>query len=474
LQAHEGPRKSKDLLVASYLCEALFERDGYTGLANGLAILRDLIAQYWETLHPDLSRQRARVAALDWLAERAVQHVSRLPVGPVDEALPVCLERIQEISTHLGPRVESGDRLLDGLRRALEEVRERSVATAPAPAAASATSPVQGLSPGPASVQSSDELDDALSAARKLLRSAGEFLRRSDPKNPLGFRLPRIGAWMMLKQAPPHTDGQTQITGYQPEDMVEKLEQMLSSGNSEAVIEETEGRFPSAVLWLDLHRFAVLALERRGDEFRPAADAIRDEVRSLLVRFPSLVDLRFANDVPLARPETRAWIRERVLAGGPTGDASRPMDARGAAAAAAAATAGDSFASARAEAWQLIGAKKLVEAVTLLEKGAASAAEFGQRVNWKLEAARVCMESGHHETALAQLDALDQELRSSTVEDWEPRFYVEVLRNLLLCRQRAFSSGGPPPAEEVTKSRELMSRLCRLDAVAALELNGKR
>jgi len=468
-------QKSKDLLVATYLCEALFERDGYGGLATGLAILRDLIAQFWETLHPDVTRQRARVAAVEWLAERGAQHVRRLPVGgPLDEALPICLERLQEIGAQLGPRLESGETLLAELRRELEEARDRSASAAAA--APSAASPAAGQGPqGPASVQSPDDLDQALAEARRLLRVAGEVLRRSDPRSPLGYRLPRIGAWMAVKQLPPHSDGRTQIPGYQPEDLVEKLTQMLGSGLSDAVIEETEGRFPSAVLWLDLHRFAALALERKGDEFRPAADAICHELRFLLTRFPALTELRFDNDVPLARPETQAWIRERVLAAGGSeagggGDRSPGSDP----AKAGSAAADDSFAKARVQAWQLMKSKKLAEAVTLLESGAAGAAEFGQRVTWKLEAARVCMEAGHYETALAQLDALDQELRSSTVENWEPRFYVEVLRNLLLCRQRAFSSIGPPPAEEILKSRELMSRLCRLDVVAALELDGKR
>jgi type VI secretion system ImpA/VasJ family protein len=366
--------------------------------------------------------------------------------------------------------------LLAELRHALEEARARSAsATASAPSSSPASSTTGQGSQGPESVQSSDDLDQALIEARRLLRVAGEFLRRSEPRNPLGYRLPRIGVWMAVKQLPPHTDGRTQIPGYQPENLVEQLTQMLGSGSSDAVIEETEGRFPAAVLWLDLHRFAALALERKGEEFRPAADAICDELRFLLTRFPALTELRFDNDVPLARPETQAWIRERVLAAGRSeagGGGSRSPGSGPAVAGSAAAD--DSFAKARVEAWQLMKSKKLAEAVAMLESGAGGATEFGQRMAWKLEAARVCMEAGHLETALAQLEALDQELRSSTVENWEPRFYVEVLRNLLICRQRTFSDLGPPPAQEILKSRELMSRLCRLDVVAALELDGKR
>src|SRR5215208_5088295 len=46
--------KTKDLQVAAWLTEALLKRDGVRGLREGLALLRSLIAQYWDSLHPAL------------------------------------------------------------------------------------------------------------------------------------------------------------------------------------------------------------------------------------------------------------------------------------------------------------------------------------------------------------------------------------------------------------------------------------
>ena len=94
------------------------------------------------------------------------------------------------------------------------------------------------------------------------------------------------------------------------------------------------------------------------------------------------------------------------------------------------------------------------------------------RVTWKLEAARLCMQAGRHEMALAQLEALDDELHRASIEDWDPALCAEILRDLLRCRQQVAQSADFAPSDHA-RSRELMGRLCRLDVVSALELNGR-
>src|SRR5262249_23302673 len=62
--------KSKDLLVAGYLTAGLCQRKGFSGLATGLQICRDLMSTYWEGLFPEKGRMRARASAMQWMAER--------------------------------------------------------------------------------------------------------------------------------------------------------------------------------------------------------------------------------------------------------------------------------------------------------------------------------------------------------------------------------------------------------------------
>ncbi len=463
-------QKSKDLLVASFLCVGLLETEGFAGLATGLTIVRDLVANFWETLYPEAKRMRGRVAAFEWLAERGVARVQAKTPGP-DQAEPIakCLALIQEISTLLGPRVDGGDALLSDLRRGLDDATQRMRSpAAPASAAASSAS-----TSGVGAIESPGDMDAALAESKRLLRACGDFLRASDPKNPLAYRLPRIAAWMGIAQLPPNADGKTQIPGIQPPDFPEKLEQALGTGTWAGVVEQSEGKIASAVLWLDLHRYTALALEGMGDEFHAAADAVCRETAALLARLPGLADLRFQNDQPLANPATREWIRQRVLAASAGGDAgAAPSYAPASAASAGAGSA--HFEEAKAAAWKLARQRKLAEAVALLEEGATRSAGLRDRVPWKLEVARICLDRGRPETALAQLEAIDAEVTRASVEDWDPRLCAEVIKSLLLCRQKALSSGRQQTPDDQERARKLLDRLCRIDVVSALEMNGKK
>lgn len=66
---------SKDLRVAITLARALIEVDGFGGLADGLTLVRRLVAQYWDTFHPQLDAEDAndptsRVNAMGALTHR--------------------------------------------------------------------------------------------------------------------------------------------------------------------------------------------------------------------------------------------------------------------------------------------------------------------------------------------------------------------------------------------------------------------
>ena len=462
--------RSKDLLVAAYLTQGLLERRGFPGLADGLTVLRDLVTNFWETLHPEVKRARGRLAAFEWLSERAAATVTRLGERPVPAAqIDTCLERIKEISDAIGDKLEGGLTALSDLRSALNGVNVAGETPAPTPGgaapassgAAGAARPA-GAPAGPASVADDSAAEQAVGEAKRLMRMAGEYYRTKDSKDPVGYRLPRLAAWMTLRQAPPAApDGKTAIPPPQPPDLLQKLEGMVANAQFAGVLQEAEGRIGAAVLWLDLHRLTAQALDRMGADHAAASAAVAAEVRALLLRIPELPQMRFANDQPLASPETQTWIRDVVMAGS------------GAAAPAAAAPteAGDDpFQAVRDEALQISRQKKLPEALALLSDAARRAPRQRDRVRLDLEAARLCMEHGHHEAALAQLEALDEDVRRCGIESWDPDVPGELLRSLIACRQRL----GTKTPEEAQRLRDLLQRLSRLNVVAALELSAKR
>ena len=58
---------TKDLLVAVYVAWALYQRSGFVGLTQGVALVAALLDTYGEALHP--RRPRARAGALEWLLQ---------------------------------------------------------------------------------------------------------------------------------------------------------------------------------------------------------------------------------------------------------------------------------------------------------------------------------------------------------------------------------------------------------------------
>lgn len=141
----------KDLQVACYLVWGLFEREGYTGLAVGLTIVKDMTALYWDALHPPPDRQKARLSCLDWLAENVTARMERRTPentdGPaLDRAIAVLVDLEEELRAHFGHRAPP----FGHVRRLIAEYLGRLPGPRPdAPIMAEVTPPPQPTPPRP-------------------------------------------------------------------------------------------------------------------------------------------------------------------------------------------------------------------------------------------------------------------------------------------------------------------------------------
>ncbi|MEQ1833565.1 MAG: type VI secretion system domain-containing protein, partial [Candidatus Eisenbacteria bacterium] len=165
---------------------------------------------------------------------------------------------------------------------------------------------------------------------------------------------------------------------------------------------------------------------------------------------------------------TRAWIKDTVLAAPGSGGGGGGSSSGLALGLAAESAEPEGLAEARTRAAELAAGGQLTEAVRLFEAGAARAIKARERAAWRVAIARVCADAGRHDVALAQLEALQDDLQSTTLEAWDPELATQMLRLLLTTRQKALPGGATAP-EEQSKTRELLRRLARLDAAAALD-----
>jgi len=72
----------KDLKIAALLAEALTQKYGLAGLGEGLQLMRELLAQFWEALHPPIEDgdAEARAIQIEWLSKNLPPGLAQIPL----------------------------------------------------------------------------------------------------------------------------------------------------------------------------------------------------------------------------------------------------------------------------------------------------------------------------------------------------------------------------------------------------------
>jgi type VI secretion system protein ImpA len=98
-------KTSKDLRVAVILVRALLEIEGFSGFAEGLALVRGIVERYWDTFHPQLDAEdgndpTARVSVMAELTHRNMIQVVRAAPLVVSRAFgPVSLRTLEALTS---------------------------------------------------------------------------------------------------------------------------------------------------------------------------------------------------------------------------------------------------------------------------------------------------------------------------------------------------------------------------------------
>jgi len=463
--------KSKDLLVASYLCRALFEEQGYLGLLSGLSCLEAMAEPFWEVLYPESKRMRARTNAIVWLSEKVGVAVTRKAPRPAEEPLVRgCSEKIGTLERFFDEKLGGDSPGLGDLRRALEQrLRETQ---APQNNSRSET-PLQETPVDAAAgaslfrkIDSAEEAERVLDEATDPLRKAAALVRGADPSNPWPYRLVRSLTWMKIDELPGNRGEETRVPSPSPQ-AAERYPLLVRQGSWRELIEEAESQVSEAPFWLDLHRFSALALARLGPSFSKAREALVGELLLFVRRLPGLPELKFADGTPFADGETRSWLeRER---GVDTGRAPGPSQSEG-----ASEEIGERISQLRGKAGPLLEEGRIKEALALYQSGMETVGSKRDRFLWRLELARVCLEAGQERIALSQLEGMDREMTRLSLEEWEPALSLEVLKALWGALDRLLRAGGEPAVSGSGRMEAVYARMCRLDPVSALDLEQRR
>jgi type VI secretion system protein VasJ len=225
---------------------------------------------------------------------------------------------------------------------------------------------------------------------------------------------------------------------------------MFEASAWEGLRDACEDALSEHVLWLDLHRWSAVALERLGPPFAVAREAVGRETAALVARIPGLPSLFFSNGTPFASPETADWLAgEGARFGGSGGG-------RAASSADEATTTLLSDAEARVTAGQID--EGLAMAIDLANNAASASARFRAQ----LLAAKIAHRVGKGDLALALLERLLPQV-DATLEAWEPSVCADYYETAL----KVVRAVSPDWGDRQTL---LFRRLLQVDPAAALRI----
>jgi len=349
-------------------------------------------------------------------------------------------------------------------------------APAPSPSAAPATAPQPVRQAGAVTAEPSSRED-----AVERVMAAARYLRKENPYNPGGYMVTRGLRWGELRATGnrPHPA----ILVAPPSDVRVNLKQLAAEGAWDRMLEAAEeaaGR-PWGRAWLDVHRYAVGALQSAGIE--AAAKAILSGVKALLADMPQLLEWTLADDTPLANAETQQWFKDQGLlpgappepppAAAPVPEPPAPVPVAQPdwypppAAPMTRTLEDDSGEPAPPDAYDLAmeaaRSGRTEEALNILSREVGQERSGRGRFLRRVQLAQVCLATGNKEIGRPILQDLAEEIERRSLDQWEsPDLVAQPLALLYRCLDDPQDSGG--------EKRKLYAQICRLEPARALGL----
>jgi len=459
--------KSKHLLIASYLCVALVRSRGIEGLEAGLAIYRDLLENFWETLFPAKKRMRGRLSAVEWWKESTLSALKSLPPDSslTEEQMKSLNDNIGAIDTFLGEHIEEAPSLhqLQEMiadmrsRTDSEDVKQEETAAQPEtqPSPDPAPEAAVGREESPVIILEQNP-EKVLTRGLDALRQAATLFIKSDPSNAISYRLTRLAAWLPVKVLPPAQDGKTRIPP-PARDLRNALKNLSQQMRYEGLLESAEGRVGEFLFWLDLSRYVAEALKPL--KYGEACKTVIDETAMYVHRLPGIEKLAFSDGTPFADDDTKEWLKEIsiqkasdtdetfVVSRDVTGDSE-----------------GSQIACVYNKAETLVKQKKLAEGVELIQERLSHGTSQKSRFLWRIALIRLLVNARKARLALPHLWEIVGDIEKHHLDSWDPDLVLKAMTEV----HKSLRAQSDKELQD--RAMEAMDHISRLNPVAALRL----
>lgn len=470
-------KKSKDLLVASYLAVSQIHMRRIEGLADGFTVLHDLIKHYWDDLFPPKKRMRGRLAAIEWWIEKTTTALKGITSQPVAAAkLDAIKTALTEIDSLLGEHF-SDPPLLRPIQRVLEKIQSVSqgqpepestpaveqAQPQPTPARKPETprEPPKTAAPSdePQELTTEPDAQKFITTGMQKVRQAAAFMLEHNSTNAMAYRYRRTAAWSLVSAPPPESNGQTRIPPPAPQ-VRQTLLDLRESGNWNALIMSAEQRLSQFIFWFDLNRFSAEALANLKNGYQTAYETVCQETAFFILRFPTLVELSFSDGTPFADLETRQWLNDIATgANSIVGVGAALLES------ADAAEEISDMAGTLAKARGLAKKKKLAEAVQLLQTELQNCVSQKETFTWRSALCQILIGSKRTDMALPHLELILKDIETYRLVNWDPQLALAGLKLV-------WTGYTQHTDKEVKRSAQaVLSQIAKLDPTEALKLS---
>jgi type VI secretion system ImpA/VasJ family protein len=297
-------------------------------------------------------------------------------------------------------------------------------------------------------------------ALATLLGLCGE-LRRRNPDEALGYALPRFLRWRDLPEAAAEP---VELLAPTPMDRAQ-LAELFAGERWKPLLEASEAlaESPVGAGWLDLQRFACVAMFELGEQYVQPRRAVVRELRACLAARPWLAEAKLADGSPAADETTRGWLAAEITQ--PANGVIVPKPRAG-----DAVVAPDETALTRAR--ELFQRQGLEPAAAHVRAELEKARSGRERARLSQALGELCLEAKRPELAVPILEGVRRTLEQNDLGGWEGPAFVN--RNLTALF-RGYSAWDSTPPEDVGIRRQrLAEEIARVDLGLRLQLEAQR
>ncbi|MFO7930675.1 MAG: type VI secretion system protein TssA [Desulfosalsimonas sp.] len=506
--------KSKNLLVAAYMGEALIKTRQLEGFHQGTLVIKDMVENYWDTFFPPKKRKKGRINALKWWYDRAEKFLKNFEPEPVpQEQADAVKETLTKLDSLLAEKLDDAPVLRPLIQYAdqipvqpgeaepapqepKQESKEASQQAEPEKAETGKNADTQekqetasqhgdpedtqqGQAPqeprksetkkppdpvpaAPAMAgepESDKDANKTLNAALDVMARLSRYYLKTNSANPIAYRLNRIYAWLTIDALPMVQEENK--TPLPPPDPVVKsgLEKQLAGSDYENAVVSAEARLREHLFWLDLNRIAASGLESLGGKYAAAHEMVCRETALFVKGLPGLQDLAFSDGTPFCDSDTRVWLKSITAEDEPednTAGTNRTTDSNGQ----------SRYEQIQEEAGRLVKNKKIFDAVHLFQENLAHCASGREKMLFCMGLSRMLLKAGKLEPALPHLELLESMIDSHGLEQWEPDLAARALELIY----KGFKDCSRDHLKD--RSAEVFDRMARISPAVAYKLSG--